>query len=240
MAERRLIIGTCRSGSTALLKAFAQHPNVHAVYQPIKTGMRLNENEAPDRSFFDGGCDKEGKDFTVAKETIGHRNLAECLYNIFPDDSSVQATSPVFLLRDPVQTFQSWSNLGWGSLERFLASYHHVLNLAEIAGEICGEVETVVSENLSVDPEGILRSICKRWGMEYVDQLVNWTQNLGSGNLIERRLYKGSEDGFDAAHHTKARESVTFVENRLDITLSADVINKITRSLSGRLNLIIE
>ena len=68
----RLLITPVRGGSGAFLRAFENNPNVHALHQPIKSGLR--EKGILDYSIYETTNpiyqQYPGK-FIVAKETIG-------------------------------------------------------------------------------------------------------------------------------------------------------------------------
>ena len=87
----RLIVGACRSGTTALLQVFAQAlRNVHCVYRPIKTGLR--HTGVPDSGIYHGRhpvfADRPA--FVVVKETLGHSTWDECTFDPLENDAVIR------------------------------------------------------------------------------------------------------------------------------------------------------
>src|SRR6056297_2515188 len=119
----RLIVSLCKSGSTALIHSLSHAPGVHCYLQIVKSGVRTSGQ--PDYSLF--YAEHEG--VAIDKETIGHSTRADCTLPVFPSDAAILATRPVFLFRDPADTWSSWRRAGWGSLDRFTTAYTHLLGL---------------------------------------------------------------------------------------------------------------
>ena len=104
----RLLITPVRGGSGAFLRTFENHRNVHAVHQPIKSGLR--EKGIPDYSIYQPEhpiYHQYPEKFIVAKETIGPIKQ-QCTFNPFPDERAIQESKTLFMFRDPFQTWNSW------------------------------------------------------------------------------------------------------------------------------------
>lgn len=205
--ERRIIVGPCRSGTTALLHAFSQHPEVKAVYQPVKSALRTTG--LPNYDFFEAE-EADPSLFSVAKETIGHKTREECTLAVFPNDEAIRATRPCFIVREPVATYASWLKLGWGNETLFADSYEHTAALFEKASSVSDQTCLLIQEELAANPEILMKTLCLQWGIPFRPELVNWPKRLGADSPIHRWIHSGSEKGFEAAHHQKLRDSTGF------------------------------
>lgn len=119
----RLIVSLCKGGSTALIHSLAHAPGVTCYLQTVKSGQRTRGE--PDYGIYYAA--HEG--IVLSKETIGHSTVADCTLRVFPSDAAIAATAPVFLFRDPLDTWAAWSRAGWGSLDLFSLAYGHALDL---------------------------------------------------------------------------------------------------------------
>ncbi len=224
------MIGTCRSGSTALLHALSQHPDVECVYQPIKSGLRMSGQ--PNYAFFEQESEGDHR-FLAAKETIGHKDTTECTLQVFPNKETYKITRPCFIFRDPVSTYGSWRILGWGNMELFEISYWHTFNLFVDANQASGYASAIIYEDLIADPETIMRQLCEKWELPYNDLLVNWERSLGKDSPIQRWVHEGSSKGFEAEHHAKLRESRTFTPMEGEKALPLDQAELVRRKLAS-------
>ena len=103
----RLLITPVRGGSGAFLRAFENNSNVHAVHQPIKSGLR--EKGIPDYSIYEHTnpiYNQYPEKFIVAKETIGPVK-EQSVFDPFPNEQTIEETKPLFMFRDPFQTWNS-------------------------------------------------------------------------------------------------------------------------------------
>ncbi len=168
----RAIVSPCRSASTALLQLLAQHPEVHCVYQPVKTGLRRAGR--PDYGIYHGLHPVFGQRpaFVVAKETLGHSTLAECTLDPFGNDDVMARVRPLFVFRHPVETWSSWKRLGWGSLELFLQAYSHAQDLMTAALVRAPGAMALTAESLSDRREAMLRRVCEAWGLPFSARLL--------------------------------------------------------------------
>lgn len=235
-SKSRLLIGTGRSGSTALLFCLAQSEQINALYQPIKTSVRIaikhdshfednfGENYAPyyKKSLGDTR-------FTIIKETIGSYSLAECDYSPFPrrdKDNAIRITRPIFLIRDPVEVFNAKKLRGWKSpIELSARAYQKVYEAYQYAKSVSDQVSCLTYEQLCSNPEQILRSICARWNIDYNDVMLNWVTKFPNGIL-------GGDDFYNlcATGAFSGIENATTFNPRLkqEIVLDAETIQRIT------------
>jgi hypothetical protein len=174
----RLIIGAGQAGGTALLRAFATHSQVAAVYHPIRAGQRVLG--APDyriyarHPLFDVF---PGRAF-VAEEAAAPAQGGPPV-DLFPHDAAVRRVRPVFLFRDPSATWSALRGGTPGGLEPFLTAYRHAIDLYERATAITGSTATCLTvEHLENHPETILQTICARWGLTHEPATAAWTRPL--------------------------------------------------------------
>ncbi|MEM6754845.1 MAG: hypothetical protein AAF630_17960 [Cyanobacteria bacterium P01_C01_bin.38] len=235
----RLLITPVRGGSGAFLRAFENNPNVHAVHQPIKSGLR--EKEIPDYSLYQSEHpiynQYPGK-FIVAKETIGPVK-EQSTFNPFPNDHAIQESKPIFMFRDPFNTWNSWKK--WWiknpqiGLNWFCISYQHTYELLNNALKVSSEVSCITLEKLGKNPAEIFQHICSRWEIPYDARMLNWSIPFGENttfttdakNLIDRHpaMIKSVE---------KVQESKTFSYHSLnleELAIDSDEIEIITHKL---------
>ena len=235
----RLLITPVRGGSGAFLRTFENHRNVHAVHQPIKSGLR--EKGIPDYSIYQPSnpiCNQYPGKFIVAKETIGPFK-EECTFNLFPDDSAVQSSKPLFMFRDPFQTWNSWKKFGRKNYQTGLncccISYQHTYELFKNALQISSDVTCITLEKLGKNPAKMFQYICQRWEIPYDVQMLNWSISFGENttftiyakNLIDQHpaWIKSVE---------QVRESTTFNYRPLkseELAIGSDEIEIITHKL---------
>lgn len=229
-----MILGLCRSGTTALLSGVAQHPQTRCFYQPVKTGIRMNGR--PDYAFYDHEPEVGDDAVLVAKETFGHNSNEECAFNPFPSPEAIIQTRPVFLFRDPVATYNSWSRLGWGSLEYFELAMSHCLELLNVARDVSDKVSLIFYEDLVGSPQVTIKKLCKKWEINFDSAMVNWRTPILQNAKIFRDFPVGSPRGFEAHHHETVRESRAFVGGGTEITLAPDIADEIRKKFHDRFN----
>lgn len=192
----RFFISPTRSGSTALLHAFANNSNVDTVFhQPVKSGYREDKNEF-DYSFFEIGNDRYGH-VLVAKETVGGFAGAEATFSPLPNHGDnimvgpwmaspdeIRRIEPMILIRDPFQTWNSIHKLNeysagkseyYSPFEYFVQSYKNVADFLIAAKEEGLPVHALTQEMLAADPHGIMEKLCDKWGIPYDPAMVNWS-----------------------------------------------------------------
>jgi hypothetical protein len=166
----KLAISLCRAGSTALIHALSQNGDIDCHYQPIKAGNR--STGIPDYGIFDLRSESR---YIVAKETIGHGTELDCTYQVFPNEQAMRDARPLFLLREPQETFNAWKILGWTDIERFVSSARNLFDTLYQVAEATGERPLIVTYNgLTSTPEETLRRICEHWGIPFVPQMLEW------------------------------------------------------------------
>ncbi|KAL8365182.1 hypothetical protein RB595_004135 [Gaeumannomyces hyphopodioides] len=126
----RFLVACPRSGSTRLIRVFAESPDCAVTSRLIlmgKAGSR--EVFRPDYSILENPHShgvlakplESDKRFLISKEELGNSSeKGECLYDVCPTPAAYAITRPVFLICDPVRVFDSWKNVGWTDIEEQL------------------------------------------------------------------------------------------------------------------------
>ena len=168
----RFCVSPCRSGSTMLLRAFSQHPDVACIYQSVKSTLRQ-----PGRlkhGIVNGHSDVDS--YLVNKETLGPHTIAEATYEVFRDDVDVRLTRPIFLFRDPVRTWNGWKKQGWNDFDVFELAYLSCYKWFIFARSSLSSTLCVTYEQLTSSPRLTTSRMLKYWGIPDRD-LLQWGDN---------------------------------------------------------------
>ncbi len=163
-----LLVGPNRSGTSALCKAFSY--SMPAFYQPMKSILRYGGPELRIPSL---------QNSVFIKETLGIWCEEETTFD--PISALIAAGVPVEkirfvpLLRDPLDTFDSWLQVGEdASIGMFLRAVEHVFTLCDRA--IAAGVATIPFdyELLRTDEDAVMRNLFSRMGIKYIPDVVDW------------------------------------------------------------------
>jgi len=204
----RVIVSLCKGGSTALIHSLAHAPNVTCYLQTVKSGQRTTGK--PDYGVYFARHDG----VVLSKETIGHSTIADCTLPVFPSDDAVRATAPVFLFRDPLDTWAAWSRAGWGSLDFFKLAYRHMLDLWERAQRLTPAAAAVRYEDFAVDTVAAFRWLCSRLGIEFTDRMIHWRYRFPDESPVIWR--DDVQNDFDRGLSDSARAASGFTYRRTD------------------------
>jgi len=207
----RVIVSLCKGGSTALIHSLAHAPNVTCYLQTVKSGQRTTGK--PDYGVYF----VRHNGTVLSKETIGHSTLADCTLAVFPSDEAVCATAPVFLFRDPVDTWAAWSRAGWGSLDFFKLAYGHALDLWNRAQSLTPAAVAVRYEDFGVDTVAAFRRLCSQLSIEYTDRMIHWRCRFPDESPVIWR--DDVQRDFDRGLSDTARAARGFVYRRTDYVL---------------------
>ena len=237
----RLLITPARGGSGAFLRAFENNPHVHGVHQPIKSGLR--ETGIVDYSIYQPDHPiylQYPSKFIVAKETIGPLN-EECTFNPFPDDVAIVESKPLFMFRDPLQTYNSWKSFCSQEEEYKIAlnfltiSYQHTYNLFKNAVQVSSNVSCITLEKLGNNPRKMFANICQRWGIPYDDKMLQWSLPFGQNTTFTAKAWQLiKETPIMQKSVEGVREGTTFRYRPLkqeELKLTPDEKDKISQQL---------
>ena len=184
----RFLVACPRSGSTLLMRIFAESP-VCAVTSRLllmgKAGSR--EGFSPDYSILENPSHhsvfisalKSGKQFLICKEELGNDSRkGECLYNVCPEPSSYTMTRPIFQFRDPIRGFDSWKSVEWTDAQSLSDCYTNMFYMLSRAPSHA--VSCLVYERLIQEPRTEIERICARWGIPFSESMLKFYRAFGS------------------------------------------------------------
>jgi len=228
----RVIVALCKGGSTALIHSLAHAPGVTCYLQTVKSGQRTCGE--PDYGIYQ----QVHEGIVLSKETIGHSTVADCTLRVFPSDDAICATAPVFLFRDPVDTWAAWSRAGWGSLDFFKLAYGHALDLWDRARRLTPAARAIQYEDFGVDCVATFRRLCALLGIEYVDDMVRWRYRFPEQSPVIWR--RDVQADFDRGQSDSARAADGFVYRRTPHTLPQGEAHQLNRLFRDRYQALVE
>ncbi|MBP0019306.1 MAG: hypothetical protein J7647_17350 [Cyanobacteria bacterium SBLK] len=229
----RFLAAPSMSGTTAFLRAFENNPHVKAVYyQPLKSSLR----ETGKVSYDFLNLDKEyPEDIYIVKDTIGKAyptsSIAEMTYKLYRNASDLEQARYIFLFRNPFNHYKS--NQKWDlNMNDFKGSYFSVYEQAIKAKKLSDRVSILTLECLANHPERVFQLICKKWGIPYHDNMMDWKLPFGTKLLAsdnEMQLISDFQGHFD-----KIMTSKTFAYRHKSIealNLSSDEEKEIANNV---------
>jgi hypothetical protein len=217
----RVIVSLCKGGSTALIHSLAHAPGVICYLQTVKSGQRTRGK--PDYDVY--YTRHEG--VVLSKETIGHSTSADCTLKIFPSDDAIRATAPVFLFRDPVDTWAAWARAGWGSLDYFMLAYAHALALWDRAHRLTPHASAIRYEAFGEDCIAAFRELCRRLGIGFNDAMIHWRLRFPDESPVIWR--DDVQNDFDRGQSDSARAATGFTFRRTAHTLPPSEVDEVNR-----------
>ncbi|RYP52000.1 hypothetical protein DL768_002796 [Monosporascus sp. mg162] len=197
----RFFVACPRSGSTLLMRIFAESPLCVVTSRPVLMGNTDSADIfAPDYSILEAPSHRNisisamnsGKRFIICKEELGNNILkGEYLYDILPNSSAYAMVRPVFLIRDAVRVFDSWKNVGWMDIQNPLDCH---MNLFQMLHRSPSHVTScLLYERLIREPRTEIRRICARWGVPFLETMLDFKQPFGSSFVFptdsEKAIY---------------------------------------------------
>jgi len=217
----RLIVSLCKGGSTALIHSLAHAPGVTCYLQTVKSGQRTRG--APDYGIYY----QTHPGIVLSKETIGHSTIADCTLAVFPSDEAIRASAPVFLFRDPVDTWGAWSRAGWGTLDLFKLAYGHALDLWDRARHLAPAACAIHYEEFGEDCDSAFRRLCGQLGIPFSEEMIHWRYRFPEESPV---IWRADVQGdFDRGQSDSARLANGFVYRRTEYALPDDEVTEINR-----------
>lgn len=195
----RMLIAPVRSGTTAFLHTVAQNPEILTLSFVMKD--TLDQDGQTNYSVY---TDLEFDRFLLYKASFGYQTLAHCRYMPFRSRNDILCVRPIFLFREPVQTFNSWFKKGWTDKYLFVAAYTHAYDLMTLCKRLEAPVRAMTYEHLAMNPLISFSTTFAFWGLPFNPDVLNWTTTVGESTLklkgklgseIKARMKRGVEGG---------------------------------------------
>ncbi|KAF2109589.1 hypothetical protein BDV96DRAFT_604487 [Lophiotrema nucula] len=201
----RFLVACPRSGSTLLMRIFAEAPGCAVTSRLLLMGKHgKGKGFTPDYTILESPLAvrsyqqaiEAGSELLINKEELGDdRNKGECTYEIFSTLSDRSETAhkmvkPVFLIRDPIRVFDSRKNVGWTDIDTIVACFN---NLFRMQGEGQEESYWLIYEKLVRYKCDEIERVCKHWGIAYAPGMLEFRKGFGSftfNSERERRIYQ--------------------------------------------------
>lgn len=186
----RVFITPGRSGSTPLLNALTQPigpdqpSNVRGINEPLSMEMRKvreGHKTGPTYDFFRAYEDPQlhpaikaepDKIFIIKTPTGSLFKNPE--FQFFPTEDSVIRSKPIFLFRNPIDTWRSFKARSKKDLTAFIESYQKTYDLYASLKNKFKDVYCITYETLIQQPEITFQKICKKWSIPFHNEMVNW------------------------------------------------------------------
>jgi HAD superfamily hydrolase (TIGR01549 family) len=182
----RFIVACPRSGSTLLMRIFAEAPQCAVTSRLVLMGNHGKTTEfVPNYAIFSDPTAVKAyqeavgdrKLFLVNKEELGNNTRkGECSYDVFSGSKDYDAVKPVFLVRDPVRVFDSWKNVGWMDMQSLFDCYDNIFRMQKEAPNAPCQL---VYEKLVHNKSAQIARVCDWWDMSFSDDLLDFKKDFG-------------------------------------------------------------
>ena len=197
----RFIVACPHSGSTLLMRIFAESPVCAVTSRLVLMGNTGSKKTfSPDYSIIENpshhsvfvSAKNLGMRFLICKEELGNNSQkGERLYDVCPDSAAYAMVRPIFLIRDPIRVFDSWKNVGWTDAQSLIDCYSNMFRMLHQAPS--SAVSCLLYERLIQEPQVEVKCICARWGVPFVESMLNFKHSFGSSFIYstdrERTIY---------------------------------------------------
>jgi hypothetical protein len=168
-----------RNVSTALMYAFAQRPDTHAVDEPLYAHfLRVSGRPDPGREAVLAAQDADGEAVVralvlgpCARPVLFLKQMAHHLVEL--DWTFLQRCDNVLLVREPAAVLASQEKVLGAPTPRDtgLEVQAHLLRYLRGLGQ---EPPVIDSARLLADPRGVLGRLCERLGLPWTDAMLSW------------------------------------------------------------------
>ncbi|KAK5662286.1 hypothetical protein OQA88_8192 [Cercophora sp. LCS_1] len=188
----RSFIAPRRSGSALLMRIFAESPLCSITENLSPPGNVTTQAAFLNRQITVGDPHhpiiaetlKVGKKFLITKED------AEIGFPL----STYRHIRPIFLIRDPIRTFESWTKFQLGSVASLETVYRLMYNVGTHRRAPDVGVMVVAYERLVQEPESEIRRICNHWGIPFVESMLNFKKPFGYSMVVSSQKEKQAFD----------------------------------------------
>ncbi len=185
--EINLIVGPCRTGTTALQRALL--PGGDPSFYQVLKHLRRNDDVGINANWQVPSANESRK--IILKETLGPYTPSE-IFN--PIQDLLEAGCPrdkikvLVVLRDPKITYKSWGKtfeMSPASEKIFFASWSYIKDLIGSLQVEGISYQTIFQEQLINNSESMLKNVCKFFDIEYTQSMLDWTEDHSSNSIIE-------------------------------------------------------
>jgi hypothetical protein len=171
-----------RSRSTALERAFIEREDFDVMHEPFSMSKYKDESENEIyKSIVDytNGeiCEAIKKIIYKGKDTNSDNLIIKDFpYHSLPafDALTYIGFEPIFLIRNPLETIHSWQRIH-PEFEYYELGYKELYYSIKRVKDINGLMPTLIYSDDLVDySEQVLKTICKKHGLDYRQEMVNW------------------------------------------------------------------
>lgn len=216
--QLRVALGPCRSCTTTVANMMGQGDGDVTVFlRPVNGGIW--QDGKPDHRFFTG---KHPEQLARRSRTfVAVESLCEPpRFDVFPGDEAITNTKPLFLFRNPLETWLSWKknniaripgmpkDQGFSSFEDFKTAYRYTADLFKRAKQLTRDAMCLTKDHLAKNPAEIVRQLCQRWGIKFHPAMVTspWRHKLDSNpNVVvsqaEQKWFNTNEVYLDAVRN---------------------------------------
>ena len=196
-----------RNISTAMMRAFENRPDTIVSDEPFYAHY-----------LYKTGLEHPGKEEIIASQSTDWNEVACTCIGDIPDSKPIwyqkhmaqhnlegcdlfwiTRVTNCFLIRDPKQVIASYGKRFPVENERLLGFVQQA-ELLKMVEDSAGETPPILdSKDILMDPEGMLKKLCNRIGIEFSDKMLNWPAG------------KRDSDGVWAPHwYNRVEESTGF------------------------------
>ncbi|KAI0971605.1 HAD-like domain-containing protein [Xylaria arbuscula] len=216
----RLFIACPRSGSTLLMRIFAESPECAVTSRltmttgatvgiPLPKYSRLKNADIREMV---RSASNSGKNILICKEEpCNDREKSEYSYELLSNAPECAATRPIFLIRDPIRVFDSWKKLGWTDVQSFLDCFNNLFAMLKQTDSSL--ISCLLYEQLTQQPRREIERICLRWGIPFSENLLEFSSPFGTSFLHNNLGEKHASYHSQPELFSTAKNNSTIVEN---------------------------
>ncbi|KAI1290986.1 HAD-like domain-containing protein [Xylaria venustula] len=181
--QTRFFVACPRSGSTLLMRIFAESPEC-----AVTSCWRITDDATggtPSRSEYlrlrnmnihetVRSASNSGKNTLICKdEPYNVKKKGECFYQLLSNEPEYAATRLIFLIRDPIRVFDSWKKLGWADLQSFIDCFDDLFARLKQADTSFNSY--LLYEQLTQQPRREIERICSIWDIPFSEGLLEFS-----------------------------------------------------------------
>jgi hypothetical protein len=182
LPQIRYILGPQRSGTSLLQRALSTSANHLGIFEPLRAEIAFDKKLTYSvfKQTTDPECHTLMKEFPdkifILKDALGRTIRRELGDEIFPSPNDIKRSAPLFVFRNPLDTFRSVQRQGWYSHDAFISLQEQAFTTFNKLKELYNNVSVITYEKLVSDPENYLRQICSKWNIKFENTMIEWNK----------------------------------------------------------------